>query len=101
MKIYYAGRIYKIYDVDDESMFYIGSTSQPLSKRFAQHRTDAKEHSNRPFLQYLLTHKMKIELIELINRQITKEELNMIERKYIQEMKPPLNRYVAGAIAPE
>jgi len=35
------GKIYKIVN-KDESMVYIGSTTQPLSKRFSQHRTDYK-----------------------------------------------------------
>ena len=85
MKQYESGRIYKIYDVDDVNMFYIGSTAQPLSKRMAQHRKDAKKHPDRYFYKYFLSHNMKIELIELDDECFDKEKTLKKEAEKIEK----------------
>ena len=40
MPDYSKGQIYTIRCYDDKSLIYVGSTIQPLSKRFNQHKKD-------------------------------------------------------------
>lgn len=102
MKIYTNGRIYKIYDTEKPEQFYIGSTHQQLSSRLAHHRGSSKEPRKAGCKLYQYVNniagwdRMKIELIEFINKEVRKDELEKIEGKYQREMKPTLNKSIAG-----
>lgn len=89
---YQNGRIYKIVnDVCDD--IYIGSTTQPLSKRIAMHRSKAKEKPQRRIYQKfneIGVEHFKIVLIEEYKCN-NKEELVAREDYYIRLMKPDLN----------
>lgn len=95
---YTNGRIYKILNyIDDE--VYVGSTTQPLSKRMAYHRSDA----NKPMKQHRLLYTKMMEYgienfyIELIEAYPCKnnEELRKREGHYIREF-GTLNKLIAG-----
>ena len=100
---YTNGRIYKILNYIDDKV-YVGSTTQPLSKRMAQHRRAA----NRPKIQhYPLYMKMKeygienfyIELIEAYPCGNSKE-LRKREGQFIREF-GTLNNLIAGRTSQE
>ena len=62
------GYVYKIQNTDDE-LLYIGSTSQPLSKRMANHRADCKKPKKCNYKIYkhmneLGIHKFSIAIVE-------------------------------------
>jgi len=83
----YQGRIYRIInDIDNQA--YIGSTTQPLSVRMAQHRRSAKNGSQQQIYQHMrevgIEH-FKILLIQHIDN-CTKEQLRAIEHKFICEV---------------
>ena len=42
MTDYSKGQIYTIRNRDDNTLIYVGSTVQPLHKRFYQHKSDSK-----------------------------------------------------------
>ena len=43
---YSQGKIYTIRSRNDDSLIYVGSTIQPLSKRWGGHKLDSKKHPN-------------------------------------------------------
>ena len=43
MPDYSNGKIYTIRNRNDDTKIYVGSTSQPLYKRFHQHKKDSKK----------------------------------------------------------
>lgn len=84
----YQGRVYKITN-DIDNMVYVGSTTQPLSKRMAQHRTftrrgksQAKIHIH---MRNIGTGHFKICLIEHLEN-CTKEELRAKEDYHITRL---------------
>jgi group I intron endonuclease len=95
---YSKGKIYRILNnVDDDC--YIGSTTQPLSKRMAVHRKDMNAASNRDRLLYI---KMRLHgaenfYIELVEEYPCEnvEQLRKREGHYIREM-GTLNKLVSG-----
>lgn len=101
MKQYSTGRIYKIYNTEEPSQFYIGSTTQQLCKRMANHRNNAKSQISPGSKLYNYANQvgwgaLRIELIEAFDKEMTLEELHKIEGNYIRELKPPLNIKVEG-----
>ena len=97
------GKIYKIVDNAYTEM-YIGSTTQILSQRMANHRfkfinnKDLNLSINKLFEKYGVEN-CKIELIEEINF-INKEELLKKEGEYIKN-NICLNKYIAGRTVEE
>jgi hypothetical protein len=97
------GRVYKLYDINNPEMFYIGSTFQILCKRLTTHKSKYKSVPHtRPLFKYIDEQydgawmNMKIELIEKTEEPVTKEQLNAIEGKYQRQLKPPLNLKIEG-----
>ena len=95
---YSNGKIYCIRNSEDDE-FYIGSTTQPLSKRFQSHKTSLKGYKKDRKLyskmNVLDTDKFYIELIEEYPCDNI-EQLNRREGEIIRQMKPTLNKQVAG-----
>jgi group I intron endonuclease len=94
-KNYENGKIYKIVnDVDDE--IYIGSTTQPLSKRMVQHRSMSKLKPDRKIYEHfhkLGVNQFKIILIENYPCQ-SRNELDRRERYFIELLKAELNKQI-------
>ena len=79
---YSNSKIYKICSFQTD-LIYIGSTTQPLSKRLAKHRSDYNVNrgiSSKEILQYS---DAQIILLESINCE-NKDQLHAIERRYIE-----------------
>ena len=96
MPNYQNGKIYTIRCRNDDSLIYVGSTCETLSRRMATHRGHSKE---RPHL--ILYEKVNgnwgdwyIELYEECPCN-TKEELRKREGEVIREI-GTLNKYIAG-----
>ena len=96
MDKYSTGKIYRIWNTENDS-FYIGSTVQPLFKRMHNHRTTCKRRETRLFkeIQRLGIDVFRIELVENYPCQST-AELNRREGELIRELKPNLNKNIAG-----
>lgn len=90
-----TSKIYKLVnDVDDK--VYIGSTTSPLSKRKAEHKCNAKRYPNRTVYKHLNTvgwsnvHIILLERVECL----CKVDLHMHERRWIDLLKPELNKAI-------
>lgn len=85
-------RIYRINnDIDDE--FYVGGTTQTLSKRFGDHKLTATTKPNRKIYNHMNSlgaDHFRIVLIEQIEVE-SKEQLRKKEDEYIRLLKPKLN----------
>ena len=98
MTNYQEGKIYKIYNtINDE--IYIGSTTQKLCERMAQHRS--KHRNECPVaLVYKAFNEHGVEnfFIELVEKCPCndKDELRKKEGEYIRALKPVLNKNIAG-----
>jgi len=82
---YSNSKIYKICSFQTD-LIYIGSTTQPLSKRLAKHRSDYinnKGITSKEILQYS---DAQIILLECINCE-NSDQLHAIERRYIEKNK--------------
>ena len=101
MNRYEKGKIYKIVDIGYNKC-YIGSTTEPLSKRMERHRKLHKRYLEtgkvdtrcRLIFEEFGVENCKIELLENYPC-MTKEELLRKEGEYIQNT-DCVNRYVAG-----
>ena len=98
---YKNGKIYKITD-NAYTKMYIGSTTQPLSKRFSKHKIDYKhwqEGKQRKVTSFDIFDEFGIEncKIELIE-EFECENKNQLERKEGEHIKNNecVNKYVAG-----
>ena len=94
---YNNGKIYCIRNTADDSI-YVGSTTQPLCKRMAEHRNIMKIHASRGNLhQKMFDVGVNILYIELIEDCPcdNKEELRTREGFFIRGM-GTLNSYIAG-----
>jgi hypothetical protein len=95
----YQIKIYKIVNtINDE--FYIGSTKNELRVRLSQHRADCVRKPNRNMLyemmnQYDKKECFRIILIKIVNVNSNAEQVQF-EQKYIDELKPTLNKYNAS-----
>ena len=88
-KDYKNGKIYCIRNTIDDDI-YVGSTTQPLSKRMARHREDAKRKDRMHFAFYSKVNEIGIghfyiELIEDCPCE-TLEQLRKQEGHYIRKM---------------
>ena len=96
---YQNGKIYCIRNYVDNDI-YIGSSCQPLSKRMAWHRKTSYQTKmkNRPIykkINELGIDQFYIELIEECQCENV-EQLRRREGEFIREMKPTLNKDIAG-----
>lgn len=90
---YQNGKVYKLVnDVDDK--VYVGSTTSTLTKRKSGHKKDAVNQTNRRVYKHL--NQVGWEHVEIVLVETypcsTKDELNARERKWIDELKPELNK---------
>jgi hypothetical protein len=90
MPEYKNGKIYKIWSPQGDEI-YIGSTIQPLYKRFHHHKTTRECSSKILFEKY---DDVRIELIECVPCD-NKEQLNKKEGEYIRKL-DCINRNIAG-----
>lgn len=93
MPYYIEGKIYKIVnDIDDK--IYIGSTCNPLHKRFFYHKNKASK-SGCKFLSHMKLIGPPHFRIILVERYpcASKNELSAREEYWIKELKPELNGY--------
>lgn len=92
---YANGKIYRLVnDVDDE--LYIGSTCLPLHKRLYNHKMEARGEKPKTVHKHLNQigwDTVKIVLVELYPCN-NKMELERQERKWIDELKPSLNKRI-------
>lgn len=98
----YNGRIYRIDNLDNGN-FYIGQTRMTLSKRFTDHKSEARRGKVRVTL-YNAMRKYGIDMFTIedveIIQALTKEELvrllNDREIYYISTLNPPYNEAPGG-----
>lgn len=98
---YKNGKIYKITD-NAYTKMYIGSTTQPLSKRFSKHKIDYKQWKDNKCNKIMIfeifdefgVENCKIELIE----EYECENRSQLERKEGEHIKNNecINKYIAG-----
>jgi len=79
---YSNSKIYKICSFQTD-LIYIGSTTQPLSKRLVKHRDDYKNNRGTTSKEILQYPDAQIILLESVNCE-NKDELHAIERRYIE-----------------
>ena len=97
MNKYNNGKIYTIRCHDDNTLIYVGSTTQPLYKRFFQHKRDSITYNKRTMyskINEIGFDRFYIELYELYPCN-SKEELNKREGEIIRLI-GTLNYQIAG-----
>ena len=97
MNKYNNGKIYTIRCHDDKDLIYVGSTTQPLYKRFYEHKRDSIVHNKRAIyskMNEIGSDRFYIELYELYSCN-SKEELNKREGEIIRLI-GTLNMDIAG-----
>ena len=93
MPAYSESKVYKMVNSVDNQI-YIGSTTQPLSKRLGQHKTDSLKkkplcvHLHFNTIGWETVRIILIENVECFNR----EQLLMREQHYINLLNPSLNK---------
>ena len=92
--------VYKLYH-DDYPEFYIGSTKDMKHRKECHKYSCNNPNSNRYNLkvyEYIRSNggysSWKYEILEYIRNSINVYELKNLERKYIEELKPSLNREI-------
>ena len=78
---------------DDDSDIYVGSTSRPLWRRFAEHRKDAKWLVNRNNKLYKRMHEVGLqnwEILPLLGRTCGKKEAFELEKNGLGYSGPAL-----------
>lgn len=92
---YQLGKIYKLWS-DESDMMYIGSTTQPLHKRLAGHKSDTGRGRSKTYIAMQNHPNIRIELIENFPCN-SKDELTAREGHYIRLNKDQLlNKAVPG-----
>jgi hypothetical protein len=90
------GIVYKIFQVNDPTQFYIGSTFKTLEDRYAWHHYCCRYDTVKNSKLYRLVRKIgdwsyfQIEELESFEK-ISRLDLLKEEQKYIDELKPTLN----------
>jgi group I intron endonuclease len=92
---YQNAKVYKLVnDVDDK--VYVGSTTSTLTKRKSEHKGDAKKATQLNRRVYKHLNEVGWENVEIVLVETypcnSKDELNARERKWIDELKPSLNK---------
>ena len=84
--------------VNDE--IYVGSTTRKLCQRMADHRKpcNIKRHEQLPIYKAFMEPGVENSIIELIEKCTCNDndELNKKEGEHIRQLKPSLNKYMAG-----
>lgn len=93
---YKKAKIYQILNYIDNEV-YVGSTCQPLSKRFSTHKSFMKLKPNIPLYQHMNKYDISNFYIELIEEYPceNKEQLRAREGYYIRD-RGTLNKLIAG-----
>ena len=93
-------KVYKLINSVD-SKIYVGSTTQPLSKRLMDHKSTAKKSPSfvHKHFNKIGWDKVRIVLIETVNC-FNKEQLNQREQHWIDLLKPSLNKQSAYVYCP-
>ena len=99
MPNYQESKIYNINNtVNDE--IHIGSTTRKSSQRMADHRKtcNIEKHEHLPIYKAFMELSVENFFIELIEKCPCddKEELRKKEGEYIRQLKPSLNKFIAG-----
>ncbi len=101
MKKYENGKIYTIRCIDDINLIYVGSTIQPLYKRWNDHKQKCRQESNKEYfklvymkMRELGMHKFYVELYEEYPCE-NKQQLNRKEGEIIRLI-GSLNKEIAG-----
>ena len=98
-KDYSKGTIYIVRNSKNNSI-YIGSTTQKLSERMAQHRKATRNPRANSYKVYRSMNELGVDnyYIELIENCScnNREELSKREGEIIREYKPDLNKHIAG-----
>ncbi len=101
---YKNGKIYTIRCKNDDSLIYVGSTVQPLFKRWYTHKNNLNNEKCNNFLLYKKMRETNIEdwYIELYEEFSceNKEQLNKREGQIIREI-GTLNKQIAGRTSKE
>ena len=87
------GRIYKLYEKLNPSMFYIGSTTKDLNKRLMDHKSCSNK-GNTPLYKYIREKGKNSFSIELVEDDIIVKNLIIREDYWINELKPTLNKNI-------
>jgi len=86
--------VYKLYDVDDPTQFYVGSTNYGKRARLSTHKCNCVGDVKNPLLyqyfQRVGVNNMMMETLESMTFT-TKEALLWRERHWYDELRPPLN----------
>lgn len=96
---YKNSMIYQIWSPSNPDLIYIGSTTQSLSRRMVNHRSEYRRYMNGTYhyvssFQVLACGDARIELIEEVECK-DRKELHRIEGKYIRE-RDCVNKFIAG-----
>jgi hypothetical protein len=103
MPDYNNGKIYTIRCRDDESLIYVGSTTQKLSQRWTDHKSKCKNENSKAY-NMLIYSKMRetgqdkfyMELYEDYPCE-RKEQLEKREGEIMREIKSTLNKCIPGS----
>ena len=94
---YQNGKIYTIRCRSDDTLIYVGSTSQTLSQRMTQHRCGCKRSAGCSFYKYIIDNNWDewyIELYEMYPCN-SKEELGKREGEVIRQI-ATINKKISG-----
>jgi hypothetical protein len=94
---YKRGVIYTIRNITDDTLMYVGSTINNLSKRFNSHKLNCKSGMNVSLYQYIENNDWTCWYIELYENYPcnNKQELNRREGQVIREI-GSINKNIAG-----
>ena len=88
-----SGKIYKLYSKTDPTQFYVGSTKKAPNVRLSQHKhaalTKTSSKKDKKMIE-LGVENFEMELLEE-HKDISLEQLRLVEEKYIRKLKPTLN----------
>ncbi len=102
MPDYNKGKIYTIRCRDDTSLIYVGSTTQRLSQRWTDHKSNCNNQNNKEYNKTLYVKIREVGqdrfYIELYQDHPCekKEQLNRKEGEVMRELKATMNKQVAG-----
>lgn len=97
MKVYSNATIYIILNTKDDEI-YIGSTTKSIERRFLWHkcRSRMNDYKHMPLYKHMKKRGEKSFFIFPLKAcsNMNKKEIEIIERKYIEKLKPKLNNNI-------
>lgn len=94
---YANGKIYTIRCRSDENLIYVGSTSQTLSQRMTQHRSDCKRGDGCSLYDYIIDNDWSDFYIELYEKYPCNDKAELCKREgEIIRQIGTINKYIAG-----